>query len=74
MLLIFQQMTLPETVFEQDHIPAELTKLVEVVENPPVYRISTVSPGLILCRCEVSGPSGTLMEPAQPETTKPRHF
>ena len=25
-------------------------------------RISTVSPGTILCRCSVSGPSGTLIE------------
>jgi len=38
MLQIFQQMPLPGTVYEQGHIPDELSNMVEIVENPPVFR------------------------------------
>ncbi|TBE67441.1 hypothetical protein [Rhizobium ruizarguesonis] len=38
LLHTFQQMPLPESLYQQGHIPAELANLVMVVENPPVFR------------------------------------
>ncbi|TLX12130.1 hypothetical protein [Rhizobium sp. MHM7A] len=38
LLQTFQQMPLPESVYQQGHIPAEYANLVAVVESPPVFR------------------------------------
>ena len=38
LLHMFQRMPLPESLYQQGHIPAEFANLVVVVENPPVYR------------------------------------
>lgn len=37
-LQMFQQMPLPESVYEQGHIPDEFANIVVVAENPPVFR------------------------------------
>ncbi|MGV4794097.1 hypothetical protein [Rhizobium sp. F40D2] len=37
-LQIFQNMPLPESVYQQGHVPTELATLVEIIENPPVFR------------------------------------